>query len=94
LILDSLSKIKNLIRSRAYAYRMVFSPENKYTSDVLKDLAKFCRAHESTFHSDARKHAALEGRREVFLRVMEHLNLTEEQIFELHKVKDMTEAKK
>lgn len=93
MILDSLSKIKNLIRSRAYAYRMVFSPENKYTSDVLKDLAKFCRAHETTFNADSRKHAAMEGRREVFLRISEHLNLTEEQIFDLHKIKDL-EAKK
>lgn len=48
---------------------------------VLQDLAKFCRANETCFHEDARLHAVLEGRREVFLRITQHLNLTSEQLY-------------
>lgn len=48
---------------------------------VLDDLAKFCRAHESTFHADPRIHAALEGRREVWLRIQQHLQLSDEQLW-------------
>jgi len=94
MILDSFSKIKDLIRTRKFAYQMVFAKENKYTRAVLKDLARFCRAHESTFDVDPRRHAALEGRREVFLRIKEYLELNETEIYELHKVKDMTKEAK
>ena len=48
---------------------------------VLADLAKFCRARESTFHADPRVHALAEGRREVWLRIAQHLNLTEEDLW-------------
>ena len=50
---------------------------------VLEDLAKFCRANETTFHPDARVHAALEGRREVWLRIRAHLDLSDQQLWEL-----------
>jgi len=53
-------------------------------TEVLEDLAKFCRANESCFHEDPRVHAALEGRREVWLRIQQHLNLTDEQLFALY----------
>lgn len=45
----------------------------------MRDLAKFCRANDTTFHSDPRLHAVLEGRREVFLRIIKHLKLDSEQ---------------
>lgn len=48
---------------------------------VLEDLAKFCRAHETTFHADPRIHAVLEGRREVWLRIQQHLNLSDDQLW-------------
>lgn len=38
---------------------------------LLLDLAHFCRAYETCFHADQRVHAALEGRREVWLRIRE-----------------------
>lgn len=47
----------------------------------MEDLAGFCRANESTFHSDPRMHAVLEGRREVFLRIMDHIGLTPDEFF-------------
>lgn len=51
--------------------------------DALIDLAEFCRANESCFHEDPRIHAALEGRREVWLRIQEHIHLTPAQLMAL-----------
>lgn len=48
---------------------------------VMDDLARFCRATQTTFHQDARLHALLEGRREVFMRIADYRDLTIEEIF-------------
>lgn len=63
---------------------MVFNHENVFLKDVLEDLANFCRANESTFHTDDRIHAALEGRREVWLRILEHTKMSPDQIWETY----------
>lgn len=65
------------------AYQNVFDGKNQMAQSVLEDLAHFCRANETTFHADPRIHAALEGRREVYLRIMSHLNLDLETHFKL-----------
>jgi hypothetical protein len=62
------------------AYDMVFGASG--SAAVLADLAKFCRADETTFHADARIHAVLEGRREVWLRIQRHLNMTPTELLE------------
>ena len=49
------------------------------------DLARFCRANETCFHADPRIHAVLEGRREVWLRMMQHWNLTPDQLAEIYR---------
>ena len=51
---------------------------------VLKDLARFCRSNKSTFHTDPRVSAVLQGRHEVFLRITQHLGLTAEQLLQLY----------
>jgi hypothetical protein len=78
----------DLIKQRSVAYNQTFGEKNRYAHYVLKDLARFCRANESTFNPDPRAHAVLEGRREVWLRIQEHLNLTPEQVYALHPLKD------
>lgn len=52
--------------------------------DVLEDLRTFCRAEATCFHQDPRMHAVLEGRREVWLRIQEHLNYTPEELLVLY----------
>jgi hypothetical protein len=52
--------------------------------EVLLDLAEFCRANESCYHEDARRHAVLEGRREVWLRIQTHIHLTPAQLMALY----------
>ncbi len=73
-----IDNIKDFLVTRAQAYRHVF--KGIYGERVLDDLAKFCRANESTFHTDPRVEGILQGRREVWLRVAQHLNLTEDQL--------------
>jgi hypothetical protein len=71
-----------LIQERKRAYQLVFTGPSGQM--VLENLAVFCRANESCFHADPRIHAVLEGRREVYLRIREHLDLTTEQLFEFY----------
>ena len=71
------------VRGRKHAYGQVFEGEVGAPRAVLADLASFCRATETTFHPDPRVAAMLEGRREVWLRITQHLNLTPEQVFQL-----------
>jgi hypothetical protein len=80
--LGVVTKTLNFLRIRKSAYNQVFGGHGASVT-VLKDLASFCRAHETTFHADPRAHAVLEGRREVWLRIQQHLNLSDEELFRL-----------
>lgn len=69
------------------AYRAVFRAEStdiRHTKPVLEDLREFCRADTSCVvvakdgRIDTHATAVAEGRREVFLRIMQTLNLTDE----------------
>lgn len=64
------------LEQRQAAYRAI-------PADVLIDLQEFCRANESCFHQDPYVHAALEGRREVWIRIQEHIHLTPAQLMAL-----------
>ncbi len=87
MIKDTVSKIKELFRSRKLSYQMTFQKSSPYAQHVLRDLAKFCRAHDSTFTTDDRTTYMLEGRREVWLRLQNHLNLTLDEIYDLHQIR-------
>lgn len=79
-----LERAREWLRSRQLAYHRVFLGHGTDTDEVLQDLAKFCRAHESTFHADPRVAAMLDGRREVFLRIAHHLHLDDEQLWAIY----------
>lgn len=70
------------ISRRRTAYVKTFTA-TPFGEEVLRDLALFCRANESCFHPDPRSHAVAEGRREVWLRIQKHLNLTDEELYRL-----------
>lgn len=87
------------LRRRRIAYRLTFGTNHITTSvraaykrafghyagqAVLIDLAKFCRAERSCFDPDPRIHAVLEGRREVFIRITNHLRLNEKQLYAIY----------
>ena len=80
--------MKRRIRGRRIAWqRALLDDDGRPTRDaelMLKDLARFCRAHRSTAAYshvrgtlDALASARLDGRREVWLRIVEHLHLDE-----------------
>jgi hypothetical protein len=91
---DELSPKQLFLKTRAQAYREVFLGHGRATDMVLADLAKFCRANTSTFHPDVRAAAALDGRREVFLRIAHHLNLTDEHLWALYQVQRLPDQPK
>lgn len=72
------------LHSRSLAYQSIFLGHGRDTDIVLQDLAKFCRASESTFHENQRASDVLIGRREVFLRISQHLRLSQEQLWQLY----------
>lgn len=74
--------LKKAIRSRGLAYKRTFAGEIDQQI-VMKDLARFCYAHKTTFHPNEKVQLHREGRREVWLRIQSHLNLTEEELFDL-----------
>lgn len=76
------SKSKQFLARRRTAYIKTF--ESPFADEVLADLGRFCRSEASTFHADARIHAVLEGRREVWLRISQHLKLSDEELYALY----------
>lgn len=88
MIRDTIQAFKASLQGKVVAYNRVFDRKSPFTQQVLKDLANFCRAHDSTFHQDPRVHAVLEGRREVWLKIERMLNLSPDELYELHKVKE------
>ncbi len=81
-----LAKVVSNVRR---AFRVVFGG-GPAGQAVLRDLEKFCRANETCFHEDARMNLILEGRREVWLRIQQHLNLNPDDLFQLYSGRDVT----
>jgi hypothetical protein len=85
-----LERAREWLRSRQLAYQRVFLGHGIDTEIVLHDLAKFCRAHESTFHIEHSASDRLDGRREVWLRIQHHLQLTDQQLWDIYGNKSLT----
>ena len=82
-----MERARAFVFGRQSAYQHTFQRKNEANQLVLSDLAKFCRANEPTFHMDARAHALAEGRREVWLRIQNHLNLNSEELWAIYERK-------
>lgn len=74
-------ELLQIMTDRKRAYQLAFnSPAGEA---VLFDLTPFCRARETCVVPGERdKTFVLEGRREVYLRIRDHLDLTPEQLVE------------
>ena len=85
-MLETLNRTQQLLwralAHRQRAYKNAFE-DSTFGREVLQDLARFCRAHETTFCKNDREHAVLEGRREVFLRIAHHLKLDMDDLWAL-----------
>jgi len=82
---DLMDRVKLFLRSRKRSYQFTFDENNRDAQSVLIDLAKFCRANKTTFHTDERASAVLQGRHEVWLRIQSYLNLSEDELWELYR---------
>ena len=67
---------------RRHAYQVTF--KGPLAQEVLRDLSVFCYANASTFYANDRKQALAEGRREVWLRIANHLNMPPEELWRLY----------
>lgn len=83
-ISQQLERARHWLRGRQGAYRRTFDLQSMDTELVLRDLARFCRAHASTGHPDTHAAARLDGRREVWLRIQQHLQLDDETLWRLY----------
>lgn len=79
---EAVEQAKRWLFRRRYAYQTTF--RGPLADEVLRDLARFCRANQSTFHVDDRAHAMAEGRREVWLRIANHLNLPPDRLWAIY----------
>ena len=68
-----MNKIKDLLRRKQTTYKLVFG--NEMGKQVLSDLREFCFATKTTFDSDQYEMARREGRREVFMQIMNTMNI-------------------
>lgn len=72
------------LATRKQAYETIFGPFWRADAGagliVREDLGRFCRAFQSCWHPDARMNAVLEGRREVWLRIEQHFNLSPDEL--------------
>ena len=68
-----------LIRSKEWAWRTLLRTDggalSKHGEVVLADLRTFCNGTKSIYSNDALMMARLEGRREVYMRVMNFLHI-------------------
>jgi len=71
--------------AKGTAFRWLFDLRSPAHMIVLRDLAFFCRANEScVVPGDRDKTLMLEGRREVFLRIQQHLDMNPDELFALY----------
>lgn len=100
-VATNLAEVARRLFARREAYRALFvGPDGRlspYGERVLKDLAKFCRADRSTATVspvsrtiDPHAMAIAEGRREVFLRIVNTINMDVTQLMNMSIQNDMT----
>jgi hypothetical protein len=79
------------------AYRKLLEGNKKAGRLALEDLRDFCRADRSCVvvakdgRVDTHATAVAEGRREVFLKILQMLNLTDEDLLRLRQAEDTDE---
>ena len=84
----AINRVRTLFVLKSREYKGLFFGENgdlrREGERVLADLRRFCRAGDATiFSTDALEMARREGRREVFVRISNLLNLDEEMVQKL-----------
>jgi hypothetical protein len=87
----AINALRRLTILRARSYRAVFMPEGVIDRDreiVLADLREFGCALRTTFSADPYEAARRQGRREMWLRISQHLTLDEDRVQKLVEIDD------
>lgn len=71
---------RTFLQDRKRAYQGTFGENNVAAQAVLDDLRQFCFAERSCYDPDPRIHAVAEGRREVWLRIKDHLGMSIDEL--------------
>ncbi len=83
--MNIVDRTMKFLRGRKRAYQLTFQINQPANVEVLQDLAIFCRATETCgVPGDHDRTWALIGRNEVWQRIQQNLNLTEDQLFALY----------
>lgn len=69
---------------RKRSYQSIFGEAGPAGSEAMKDLAKFCYGFKSTAVPNRDLSLVLQGRREAWLRICEHLHISEEELTRLY----------
>lgn len=83
---EAVGKAQEFVTQRKAAYHRTFYGTGVDGQAVLADLANFCRAHASTFDGNPSIANRLDGRREVWLRIQQHLQLSDQQLWTLFRI--------
>lgn len=83
-MIPTMSETLTFLGLRKKSYQSIFGPAGAAGSDAMKDLAKFCYAAKSTAVPNRDLSMVLQGRREVWLRICEHLHLEPEELAVLY----------
>lgn len=77
-------KVFKAVSTRKKAYGFAFPKASTHTAIVLGDLAKFCRANTPCIGADNDETNRLLGRNEVWHRIVQHLKLSDVDLFSLY----------
>lgn len=79
--------VARFIRRKEWAFRTLFKGDdgslNEAAKVALADLRAFCHGTQSNFSKDALEMARMEGRREVFTRVMNYLEVDYSKYYQM-----------
>jgi hypothetical protein len=84
--LDADSQAKAMLELRANAYKSVFhGADPRMLAVVMEDLTKFCRGYDTTYDDIPSRQQHAEGRREVWLRIMDFTRLDPDALFDRYR---------
>lgn len=72
-------KARRFLMRRRHVYTLTF--RSIPGEEVLADLSRFCHANKTTAHPNRDLSLILQGRREVWLRIANHLHMTPDELY-------------
>ncbi len=80
-------KVRDFFRNKEWAWRHILGGTDgnlhEASKVALADLRVFCNGTKTNFNTDPLEMARMEGRREVFMRIMNFLNYDFSKIYDL-----------